>query len=178
MRFFFLCLLSLAFSSPTLAADVNRDGIRLSVSARTPGQLRAFYSARGLPENAVEEIAQTCFITVGVHNSRNETVWLDLKQWQFVTASAAALNRISPADWRARWARLNVPRASQSTFGWTQLPEVRDLQPDETVGGNIPLVTSAQEFTLMARFPLGDEKDRVLEISVPHLRCVAEDKTP
>ncbi len=178
MRFLLICFLNFALSAPAPAAEILRDGLRLSLSARTPSQLRAFYSARGMPENAVQEIARSCFITAGVHNSRNETVWLELQQWRFVTANGAELTRITPKEWRARWTRLNVPRAAQSTFGWTQLPEVRDLQPDESVGGNIPLLPSTEEFTLIARFALGEQKDRVLEIRVPQLRCATEDTAP
>ncbi len=33
--------------------------------------------------------------------------------------------------------RSDLPQANRSTFGWTQLPAVRDLQPDEPVGGNL-----------------------------------------
>ena len=153
-------------------ASLTREGISISISARTPIQTRAFYSARGLPVAAVDEIARSCFLTVGVRNQRQETVWLDLTQWQFEDAAGKVLKRLQQEDWRRRWTALQLPLAAQATFGWTQMPELRDLQADESVGGNIPLVLSTTAFSLRARFALGERASaRVVELVLPNLRC-------
>jgi hypothetical protein len=142
------------------------------LSARSPEQTNAFYSARGLPLIAVQEIAESCFLTVGLHNRRADTVWLDLAVWRFTDASGRDITRISLPEWTARWKTLQVPLAAQATFSWTQLPETRDMQPDETVSGNVPVAPPQGEFTLTARFPTGAAgRGKPIEISVPGLSC-------
>lgn len=167
-------LLLMCWAPFSLAADtrITRDGLDFYISARTPEQTNAFYSARGLPLNAVQEIAKTCFLTVGLHNRGTDTVWLNLSNWRFTDASGRELKRISLEEWRARLSALQAPLAAQATFGWTQLPETRDMQPDETVGGNVPVVPSPGTFTLKARFPTGAAgTGKPIEISVPGLSC-------
>lgn len=159
------------------AADARlaREGVELFVSARTPEQIVAFYSARGLPPAALQEIAKACFLTVGLHNKRKETLWLEPAQWRFIDADGKAVARITRAEWTARWKALQVPLAGQSTFGWTQLPESRDLYPDETVGGNLTVVPPGGNFSLIARFRTGaDGQGQVIELTVPGISCSHE----
>ncbi|MBI5751427.1 MAG: hypothetical protein HZA59_04690 [Hydrogenophilales bacterium] len=166
---FLLCWAPFSFAADT---RITREGLDLYLSARTPEQTSAFYSARGLPPIAVQEIAKSCFLTVGLHNRGKETVWLNLATWRFADASGREIARISLPEWRARWQALHLPLAAQATFGWTQLPETRDMQPDENVGGNVPVVPPPGEFTLTARFPTGAAgTGKPIEISVPGLSC-------
>lgn len=151
----------------------ERSGISLGASVRTAEQMRAFYGARGFPSQAIDAIAKTCFVTVGVYNERPDVAWLDLKQWRLLDANGKPVKRISREQWTRTWEKLNVPSASRATFGWTQLPEVRDLQPYESVGGNLAVIAPAGEFTLEARFDTGaDRRGEPITISVPHLKCV------
>jgi len=169
-----LLILLLCWAPFSFAADtrVTREGLDFYLSARTPEQTNAFYSARGLPLNAVQEIAKSCFLTMGLRNRRADIVWLDLATWRFVDAHGREIKRISLPEWRARWKALNIPLAAQATFGWTQLPETRDLQPDEDVGGNVPVVPPTGEFTLIARFTTGAAgAGKLIEITVPGLTC-------
>lgn len=167
-------LLLMCWAPFSLAADtrITREGLDFYLSARSPEQTNAFYSARGLPLIAVQEIAKSCFLTVGLHNRRADTVWLDLAAWRFADAGGREVRRVSLPAWTARWKAMQVPLAAQATFGWTQLPETRDMQSDETVGGNVPLVPPAGEFTLTARFPTGAAgMGKPIEIRVPGLSC-------
>jgi hypothetical protein len=170
-------LLLLCWASLASAADIRitREGVDFFISVRTPQQTRAFYAARGLPPVAVQEIATACFLTVGLHNRRVDTLWLDLSAWRLTDAGGHAVTRISRPQWMARWNALQVPLAAQSTFGWTQLPETRDMQPDETVGGNVPIVPPAGKFTLSARLRTGVAgTGPMVEINVPDLQCPRE----
>lgn len=176
MRNFLFFLL--AWPVLALAADarVTREGLDFYISARTPEQTSAFYSARGLPLAAVQEIAKACFLTVGVHNRSADIVWLKLAAWRFADARGHAVARIHRAEWNARWRALQAPPGAQATFGWTQLPESRDLQPDETAGGNVPVVPPQGEFTLIAQFPTGAAgTGKPIEIVVPNLSCPRAD---
>jgi hypothetical protein len=166
---------------PLFAADVRlaRDGAELFVSARTPEQIGAFYGARGMPPAALRELSKACFLTVGLHNRRADTLWLEPAAWRFVDAQGRPVARISRQEWTARWRALDVPLAAQSTFGWTQLPESRDLYPDESVGANITIVPPVGSFTLIARFRTGaDGKGQAIELRVPNLSCSREGAAP
>ena len=168
-----LCVSAMACGAETPEPGTYRgQGIVLHASARTPEQMAAFYSARGFPENAVKALAQTCFVTAGMRNERKETVWLELANWRFVDAAGNEVRRLKRSDWDALWDQLKLPDASRATFGWTQLPETRDMQPDEDVGGNVPVVPPQGEFSLIARFPTGASgKGKPIEIIVPGLSC-------
>ena len=170
---FFLLLL---FWVPSLyAADskLARDGVELFVSVRTVEQIRAFYGARGMPADGLQELAKACFLTVGLKNARSETLWLEPLRWRLIDADGKSIKRITRQEWKARWEALRVPLAVQSTFGWSQLPESRDLYPEETVGGNISLLPPEGSFSLIASFRTGSSGEgKVLELTIPNLSCL------
>ncbi|MBT9614277.1 MAG: hypothetical protein IV108_13520 [Burkholderiales bacterium] len=175
MRQYLLFLMCWAPFSYAADTRITREGLDFYLSVRTPEQTNAFYSARGLPLIVVQEIAKSCFLTVGLHNRRADTVWLDLGVWRFADVNGREIKRVSLPEWTTRWKAMQVPLAAQATFGWTQLPETRDMQPDETVGGNVPVVPQQGEFTLTARFPTGAAgMGKPIEISVPSLSCPRE----
>jgi hypothetical protein len=152
----------------------EHEGLKLSAAPRTPDQISAFYLARGFPAAAVDELAAACFVTVGVRNERRDVVWLEPGRWRFVAENGEQVQRLDRAYWDGRWEVLSVPDRSRATFGWTQLPEVRDLQPGEPVGGNVALKPVAGPFALEARFSTGaDRRGPELVIRVPGLRCAA-----
>ena len=168
-------LILLLFWVPSLYAEdkkLARDGVELFVSARTVEQIRAFYGARGMPADALQELAKACFLTVGLKNKRAETLWLEPLRWRLIDVDGKPINLISRQEWKSRWKALSVPLAAQSTFGWSQLPESRDLYPEETVGGNISLLPPEGSFSLIASFRTGSSGDgKMLELIIPNLSC-------
>ncbi len=147
-------------------------GIELAVSTRKPEQLSAFYSARGLPQSAITLITEHCFITVGLRNDRKDALWLELDNWRLIGNNGQVLPRVTRKLWEERWEKLGVPSAARATFGWTLLPEVRDLQPDEPVGGNLAITPPGQPFTLLADFYTGAKKsDPPISIKISNLTC-------
>lgn len=148
------------------------DGIVVHVSPRTPEQIAAFYEARGFARTTVEALSATCFLTVSIQNHRHDIVWLEPARWRIHDAAGREHRRLSRQQWDARFRKLNVPAANRATFGWTQLPETRDLRPAEPVGGNITLVPVAGKFTLAMRFATGaDRKGPELVARFDNLTC-------
>jgi hypothetical protein len=171
-------LFAVGLGAATVAAaqegriTVEHEGLRLSAAPRAPDQIGAFYLGRGFPKVAVEELAAACFITVGIRNGRSDVVWLEPARWQFVAEDGEPIQRLGRAYWTARWEALGVPDRNRATFGWTQLPEVRDLRPGEPVGGNIALRPVDGPFAIEARFETGeDRRGPELVVHVPGLRC-------
>jgi len=134
--------------------SVENKDIFMQLRPRTAEQMAAFYEARGFPELAIGHIKQACFVTAIIKNKSNRVIWLDLNDWHFETPGGE-LRRHDRDDWDALWQKIDLPQAYRSTFGWTQLPVVRDLQPGEGVGGNITLPRGAEAFTLQADFFTG-----------------------
>lgn len=169
-----LLLLAASFwAVPGLAVDKEftqkNQFISIKLIPRTGSQMAAFYEARGFPRNAILEIQKTCFITVIIRNHSQDTVWLELANWQF------GLPRLDRKYWKDTWQKLDVPKANQSTFTWTQLPEVRDLRPDEPVGGNIVLQREKKAFSVEAKFAVGPNKNKAsFSLKLSGVQC-AED---
>lgn len=170
--FFFFVLLLWVPNLYAADAKLARDGVELFVSARTAEQMRAFYGARGMPADALQALTKACFLTVGLRNRRAETLWLEPARWRFIDADGKPIKHISRQEWKARWGALSVPLAAQSTFGWTQLPESRDLYPEESVGGNISIQPPAGSFSLIASFRTGSSGEgKTLELTLANLAC-------
>jgi len=153
---------------------VETEALNLRLIPRTPAQMAAFYEGRGFPGAALEEIKKTCFMTVVIRNKSRTVIWLEPERWRFLTEKGE-LERIGRAYWQSKWRQRNIPQAKRSTFGWTLLPEVRDLQPDEPVGGNIVLPPTDQPFALEARFATGrDKHGEELTVRFDRLRCAKD----
>ncbi len=163
----------LLLALPSLAAERGvTQGVVFSIAVRTPEQIRAFYSARGFPETALGEMDSRCFLGVGVRNGSKDIVWLEPAKWRIVTDAGEAVARVSRDEWDSRWAQLAVPLASRATFGWTQLPESRDLLAGETVGGNLAVAAPSGPFSVEAIFATGaDKRGPTLRIKTQHLQC-------
>lgn len=177
-------LLGLLLAAPlsALAAGerFTRHGAEFSVSVRPPEGTAAFYAARGFPKDMVEAISQVCLVGVGIRNERDDVLWLELDNWRFTNAAGEEVKRITRPEWDTRWMAMNAPLAARATFDWTQLPENRDLQPGEPVGGNVAVHDPKGEFMLTARFRTGNGTGNgdTLEIQVPGLRCKTMEAQP
>ncbi|MGD2136655.1 MAG: hypothetical protein PVJ66_00075 [Gammaproteobacteria bacterium] len=150
---------------------VENDRILMVLIPRTPEQMAAFYEARGFPSEAIELISRSCFVTVHIENKGREVIWLQPRQWK-LSDKQGEIRRLGSDYWDTQWDAIDLPQANRSTFGWTRLPEVRDLQPDESVGGNIVLPGSTQSFDLAARFQTGaDKRGSLIDVRFEDIAC-------
>ena len=128
--------------------------VLMQLFIRTPEQLSGFYQGRAFDRAAIDRILATCFITPIIHNKTLDVLWLDLDAWTFM-ADGQSIARIKRDAWKKQWRDIDLPQAQQSTFGWTLMPEVRDLRLDESVGGSVAIPWQTGPFTLIAHFPTG-----------------------
>lgn len=152
--------------------------VKMRVTARTPEQVAAFYEARGLPRSAIELLRRACYLTVGVLNKTGDILWLELNTWRAATPTGD-VERLDRAYWNTAWTRLDVPQAKRATFGWTLLPEQRDLYPGESAAGNLVLAYADSPFTLQARFATKADrsgKEQVIEIA--DISCAPREAGP
>ncbi len=149
----------------------RQDGLVLRLRARAPEGMVAFYLGRGFPEAAVGEVRRACFISFYVRNERPDKIWFDLSRWSFTDRNGRPVPRLTRAHWERRWEQLKVPLRSRATFGWTLVPEVRDLHPSEPVGGNVTLTPVAGPIRVVAEFPTGENREG------PVIRVQFDDQT-
>lgn len=153
---------------------VDNEQLFMLLRLHTPQQIAAFYEARGFTPAAIERIRQSCFITVHIDNKSNTVLWLETANWR-ISADGKPVERLGHDYWNTVWNKIGLPQASRSTFGWTQLPETRDLQPAESVGGNIVLPRDGRTFSIEAGFFTGkDRRQGMVQIKFETLQC-AED---
>lgn len=142
---------------------------------RTPAQLSAFYQGREFNQAAIDQILQTCFVTSIIKNKNLEVLWLELDNWRFLSAGKP-IQRINRDYWAAQWQEAMLPQAQQSTFGWTLMPEIRDLRLDESVGGGVVIPKQSQPFTLKAHFSTGiNRQGESKTIIFEGVRCATEE---
>ncbi len=155
-----MCLATVvrAADQPAARNVYSGQGLVLHAQTRTPDQMVAFYTGRGFPAAMLEPISHVCFVTVSMRHTRQDVVWLEPSRWRLLDAEGNTLNRLGRDFWNRVWETMQAPAANRATFGWTQLPESRDLQPGEPVGGNITLVSPTGAFTLEAHFATGRDK--------------------
>lgn len=179
-----LTLLTFLLAMPLLAASAPRPGpffenddMYIALLPRTPDQMAAFYEARGFPDEALERIRQTCFVTVVIRNNSKQVLWLELDQWT-ITRDGKPLPHLDKDYWETQWEEIKLRQASRSTFGWTQLPAVRDLQPGEPVGGNMVFPGDTQTFNVEARFHTGANKQgKTVRLGFGNVSCPQESTT-
>ena len=159
---------------PSDGAKVENDMFRFRLSPRTPEQMAAFYEGRGFPPAAIDVIKKTCFITVGFINKSDKVIWLELANWRFYAANGE-IKRFDRNYWNGEWDRISLPQASRSTFGWTLLPEERDLRAHEPIGGNIVLPPFTGTITVKAYFVTGENKRGTgIKVEFRNITCPSE----
>lgn len=176
IRKIFIALLLVASNTAMSAAPqpiiINKKGLEIRVRPHTPPQMAAFYEARGFPVSAIPELEKACFMTVGVVNNRKDIVWLEPAAWVMKDARGRKVHLFSLKHWKALWRRHRVSAAAETAFRWTQLPQERDLHPQEPVGGNISFTPTVGPYSLTTRFRLGPRKTAgPLEITISGLPC-------
>jgi hypothetical protein len=170
-------LLPLA-GSPALAFEfphiIQQDDVKLELMPRSPEQIASFYEARGFPQEMIDVLRQQCFITVRIHNRRDELLWLELENWDLSNAGKP-IQRAHRDEWKRRWQQMKMPLPAQSTFRWTLLPEVLDYLPDEQESGNIIIPRVHGNIRLSAEFATGEDRSgRRIRFDYDRLSCVDE----
>ena len=122
----------LAASFPALAAEVQQSrapdtgllswkveeqGFSLELIQLLPDFVRAVYAARGLPPEAVKEIARYCVFGTIVINKSNSQVSYRIADWRYVTPDGQKRPLKGKAQWVDEWGKMGV------RFKWTLLPD-------------------------------------------------------
>jgi hypothetical protein len=150
------------------------NGVFIRIVQRSPEQLTAFYLGRKFNQASIKHILANCFITPIIHNKTFDVLWLELDNWSF-SRGDEQIPRINRDYWPEKWDQSGLPQAHRSTFGWTLMPEVRDLRLDESVGGSVVIPWQNRPFTLTMNFHTGaDKQGPVKTIVLKDIECVSD----
>jgi hypothetical protein len=150
------------------------DDVSIRIVQRSQEQLTAFYLGRGFNQASIDRILGTCFITPIIHNETFDVLWLELDNWTF-SRGDEEIPRVKRSYWPEKWEQSGLTQAHRSTFGWTLMPEVRDLRLDERVGGSVVIPWQSRPFTLTMNFYTGADKQGPLKTVVfKDLECVTD----
>ena len=153
---------------------IETSEILIEATPRTPNQMGSFYEARGFPKPMLDALKKQCFITVGITNKTQGTIWMNLSDWVF-SSQGKLIKREHRDYWKNRWQKMNMPLNKQSTFRWTLIPETLDYLPGEREGGNIVIPFTKDFITFKAVFKTGkNQQGKELIITTDKLFC-AED---
>jgi len=156
----------------------ENEQLLMVIIPRAPEQMAAFYEARGFPQTAIDIITGTCFVTVHIENRGQQVTWLETANWR-LSSNSQAVNIMGADYWNGQWDAIDLQQAYRSTFHWTQLPPVVDLQADEPVGGNIVLPGSVSRFHLEANFMTGKDKHgEPLQVTFEQVECPRQATAP
>lgn len=150
---------------------VTNADLDVRLIARSQDQMAAFYEARGFPRNAVNQLNQFCFFTVGITNKSNGIIHHNLDKWSF-SSNDISLKRVQRNTLKTYWLNSGLEKRLVSTFRWTLLPETLDFRPQESEGGNIVISRSQQSFNIHAVFNKNDNnKSKIIKININNILC-------
>lgn len=137
----------------------------------TPAQIGSFYEGREFSKAAIEKLTAVCYVTVIVKNKTDDILWLELDAWEF-SQGEKIFPRLSRDYWQQQWDTIDLNKAHRATFGWTLMPQLRNLYPDEGVGGRIPIPVQLKPFSVTLNFPTGNNKQGKLKsFTINNLVC-------
>jgi len=173
---FSVLLIGIFLCSPLQAAEKKKntyedEDIYLRSVYRSPEQLAAFYEGREFPKAAIKRIIQSCYVTIILKNKTDDILWLELDNWIFEQKSKI-IQRYNRTYWNQQWDEVKLQQSHRSTFGWTLMPEIRDLRPGEGVGGSVPIPMQTENFSLTLNFATGkDKKGKLKSVKLPKIHC-------
>jgi len=168
--------LGISLSSPLHAEKKKKniyedEDVYLRSVYRSPEQLAAFYEGREFPHAAIKRITQSCYVTIILKNKTNDILWLELDNWVF-EQKGKIIQRYDRQYWNKQWDDVKLQQSYRSTFGWTLMPEVRDLRAGEGVGGSIPIPMQTENFSLTLNFATGEnKKGKIKSVKLPNIHC-------
>jgi hypothetical protein len=151
--------------------DYQDDALYLRFIQLTPSQIGSFYEGREFAKAAVDKLMASCYVTVIIKNRSNDFLWVDIAKWNF-SLQGEEIKQQDRNYWKQQWDEINLKQAHRSTFNWTLMPAERNLYPQESVGGRIPIPMQQAPFTVELNFPTGENKQgKIKTVTMNNVIC-------
>ncbi|MFT5112726.1 MAG: hypothetical protein ACI8P9_002054 [Parasphingorhabdus sp.] len=107
------------------------DEVTYSLTQILPDQIRAFFSGRGFPVNAIEELARTCvFMTVVRNGHTTGSIHFKTADWM-VQSNGQSESIRSTESWLNHWKDIGLELPQLIAFEWGQFPVEHIYQPGD-----------------------------------------------
>ncbi|VAW65582.1 hypothetical protein MNBD_GAMMA11-2860 [hydrothermal vent metagenome] len=168
-------LLTLIMQQPVATADEKQTYRDKDLSLRfiqlSPRQIGSFYEGREFKKTAVDMLMSSCYVTVIIQNTSDDFLWIDTDRWVFVQDGRKIIQQ-DRRYWSRQWDKINLKQAHRSTFSWTLMPAERNLYPQESVGGRVPIPMQTRPFTVILNFPTGENKQgKIKSVKIDNIIC-------
>ncbi len=118
-----------------LSWQIREPGFGMQLLQVLPDYVRATYSARGLPPDIVEAIAEYCVFGTIVTNDSQQQLSYRVADWRYITPDGKAHPLKTKTQWVSEWKNQGV------AFRWSILPDDQTFEPGDWSQGftTVPL---------------------------------------
>lgn len=150
-------------NSGLLSWKASHPGFSLQFIQLLPDYVRAIYSARGLPPDVVELMADYCVFGTIIKNESDGPLSYRVSDWRYITLDGQAHPVKTKTQWLSEWQDMGV------AFRWSLLPDDQTFAPGDWSQGfttlHLPPDTPVK---LTYRWT---QKGKTYEDTFPELRC-------
>ncbi len=110
---------------------LSDNGLELTLKQAYPDQIRAFYLARGFPDNIAADIADSCMFQTIVKNTleKGEVITIPQALWQVKTEIKTAGIKLKQT-WDKQWqGNKQIKPASRLAYRWATFPTEQRFEP-------------------------------------------------
>jgi hypothetical protein len=163
-------LISLVTASAASISEIRRDGLHLKLQSLGYDKVVSFYLGRGLPASSIERYAKNCVLLAALRNDRARgAVSSNLRDWLVLVPGQPPRHVEGRSSWVAELERARPSEEARMAFEWSQLPEVVNLDPGDSVQGMVSLpVKRGVDFELVIHWKSGD---RIHEERIRRIGC-------
>ncbi len=112
-------------NSGLLSWKATHPGFSLQFIQLLPDYVRAVYSARGLPKEAVELMASYCIFGTIIKNESDAPLSYRVSDWRYITGDDQAHPVKTKTQWLKEWQGMGV------AFRWSLLPDDQTFAPGD-----------------------------------------------
>lgn len=138
--------------------EIRRGGLHLKLETLGYDKVVSFYLGRGLPASSIERYAENCVLLAVLRNARaSGKVSSDLRDWSLLVPGESPRHIEGRSGWLAEIDRTQPSQEARMAFEWSQLPEVVNLDPGDSVQGMVSLpVKRGAAFDLVIHWRSGE----------------------
>ena len=145
------------------------DGVAVRALGRPPDQTRAFFIARGFPDDAARRFSRSCVFGMTLRNrAAGGPIRFDVADWR-VRTGGGEHPPVPTARWQRRWRSMGVPERARTAFAWATFPRSEQLGEGGYLMGMVAMgLDPGQRFDLVLRWRQGGTERGV---TLEGLRC-------
>lgn len=145
------------------------EGMAVRAMGRPPAHTRAFFIARGFPDEAARRFSRGCVFGMTLRNrAAGGPIRFDVAQWR-VRTQGGRQPLVPTTRWQKRWRRMGVPERARTAFSWATFPGSESLGEGGYLMGMVAMgLAPGDRFDLILKWRQGKDRRR---LALEGLRC-------